>query len=1018
MENGQRLRLLALLTFMALRSNTCSSSTSDNELRALMAFKSSIKDPLGALSSWNTISNTTFNGTNRFCGWRGVTCSGRVVIALRLRRFGLVGTISQDLGNLTHLSTLDLSNNKLEGAIPPSVANCFMLQRLNLSTNSLSGIIPSSLGHLSKLAVFSIESNTISGPIPSSFTNLTALTKFSIFHNSIQGKIPLWLGNCTGLTYFNIGDNMMSGHIPSVLSKLTYLQHFGVAENTLEGNIHPSLFNMSSLEVFNVGNNKLSGSLPPDMGFTLPKLRDFSAFNNTFEGPIPDSLSNMSVLERLVLYGNRFRGKIPPNIGINGLLTHFDVANNEVQAAERTDWDFLTSLVNCSNLVSIDLVNNNLSGTLPNTIANLSQELEIMWFGGNQIAGHIPAGIGRYYKLTELVLADNLFTGTIPSDIGKLSGLQELWLEQNAFHGNIPLSLGNMTQLNLLDLSANNLDGIIPAAIGKLGMLASIDLSNNLLSGQIPQEIVSISSLTQLFDLSKNALSGPIPPQVGHLVNLGIMDLSSNKLSGEIPSTLGNCIELRFLYLQGNLLRAQIPNDLSALKGLEVLDLSDNKLSGPIPEFLENFQLLSSLNLSFNQFSGPVPNKGIFFNESSVSLASNGVLCGGPPFFHFPECPSPVHDSPSRHRLTHTLTFTVVGAFSFVIICIVTCYYIKKLKASQVGYRDQGNTFIPVMYQRITYAELSAATDSFSAENLIGRGNFGSVYKGTRSCGVNSINVAVKVLNLQQRGASQSFMSECNALKRIQHRKLVKVITLCDSLDRNGDEFKALVLEFVSNGSMDKWLHPSTERKDKLSLVQRLSIALDVAEALEYLHHCINPSIVHCDIKPSNILLDEDMTAHVGDFGLAKIINAQASRQCFGGTSSIGIKGTIGYLAPEYGMGSGVSIEGDVFSYGVLLLEILTGRRPTDASIHDALSLPKFVEMAYPDKLLEIMDTKMLHNGNAQDIIEMYLAPVSTLGLACCRDSARQRPKMSEVVKELSALKEACAHKFSPFVKP
>jgi len=185
---------------------------------------------------------------------------------------------------------------------------------------------------------------------------------------------------------------------------------------------------------------------------------------------------------------------------------------------------------------------------------------------------------------------------------------------------------------------------------------------------------------------------------------------------------------------------------------------------------------------------------------------------------------------------------------------------------------------------------------------------------------------------------------------------------------------------------------------------------------LEYLHHHINPPIAHCDIKPSNILLDEDMTAHLGDFGLAKIMNVGASGQLLGGNSTIGIKGTIGYLAPECGMGTTISTEGDIFSYGVLLLEILTGRRPTDNLFHDATSLPKFVEMAYHDKLLEITDPTMPHNGEEMDILDLYIGPISRLGLACCRDSPRQRLNMGEVVKELSTIKTRWECKFNPLV--
>ncbi|KAG2583101.1 hypothetical protein PVAP13_6KG148842 [Panicum virgatum] len=907
----QRLRLLpALLSFISylllfFTTNASSSSPDNNDLTTLLSLKSFIsEDPTGALSSWDALDNSTLNnGTHGFCRWTGVTCTSSFpprVAALHLPGLGLVGTLSPHLGNLTQLNLLDLSHNKLEGEIPPSLAGCSVLCHLNLSGNFLSGAVPPAMGHLSRLAVLSMEKNNISGLIPSSFANLTALTVFGIASNSVHGEVPEWLGNLTRLIYLNIGQNIISGHVPPPLSELAHLQHLGVAGNVLEGTIPPSLFNMSSLEVFDVGNNNLSGSLPPDMGFMLPNLRIFNALGNRFEGPIPFSLSNISRLQTLNLNGNRFQGRIPPNIGINGVLVVFDVSDNELQATDPKDWDFLTSLANCKKLKTIGLETNNLSGTLPDTIANLSLELEYMWLQGNQITGHIPKAIGRYSKLKSLALGYNLFTGTIPSDIGKLTQLHDLCLEQNSFHGEIPPSLGNLTQLNWFNLSSNYLDGRIPATLGNLSTVTYFDISQNLLSGQIPEEIVSISSLTELFDLSNNALTGPIPLQIGRLVNLVKIDLSSNKLSGEIPGTIGRCLEMQFLYFQGNLLHGQIPNDLKAMKGLEVLDLSNNKLSGPIPEFLGSFMLLRSLNLSFNKLSGPVPNKNIFTNARSVSLASNGPLCGGPPFFHFPPCPYQSPSSNKQNQRLQTLIF-IVPALAFVIICIATCYYIKKLKSKAVGCnQEHGSTIVSVMHHKISYSELSTATNSFSIENLIGRGSFGSVYKGILSFGRHSINVAVKIIDLQQRGACQSFMSECNALKRIKHRKLVKVITVCDSLDHNGDEFKALVLEFIPNGSLDKWLYPSCESVNRLSLEQRLSIALDIAEALEYLHHHINPSIAHCDIKPSNILLDEDMTAHIGDFGLAKIMNVGSSGKSLGGSTSVGIKGTFGYLAPVW----------------------------------------------------------------------------------------------------------------------
>ena len=215
---------------------------------------------------------------------------------------------------------------------------------------------------------------------------------------------------------------------------------------------------------------------------------------------------------------------------------------------------------------------------------------------------------------------------------------------------------------------------------------------------------------------------------------------------------------------------------------------------------------------------------------------------------------------------------------------------LKKKSPSMVSTMD--------LLPNVSYKELYQATSGFSPSNLIRSGSFGSVYKGLIHSEERSI--AVKVLNLQQKGASKSFMVECNVLKNIRHINLVKILTCCFSMDYNGNQFKTLVFEFMTNGSLDFWLRQGLDNENQsrnLSLLQRLNVAIDVASAIDYLrNHSMQP-IIHCDLKPSNVLLDNDMIAHVSDFGLARLfpITHDSSKKQ---TSTIGIKGSIGYVAP------------------------------------------------------------------------------------------------------------------------
>ncbi|XP_058008876.1 probable LRR receptor-like serine/threonine-protein kinase At3g47570 [Hevea brasiliensis] len=252
-------------------------------------------------------------------------------------------------------------------------------------------------------------------------------------------------------------------------------------------------------------------------------------------------------------------------------------------------------------------------------------------------------------------------------------------------------------------------------------------------------------------------------------------------------------------------------------------------------------------------------------------------------------------------------------------------------------------------------------------------------------------------------------MSECIALKNIRHRNLVKVLSACSGVDFQGNDFKALIFEFMPKGNLDEWIHPENNVEDSakvLNFLQRLNIAIDVASAIEYLHSHCRAIIVHSDLKPSNILLDAEITAHVGDFGLARIISpVPGTGNNEISTTSTTMKGSIGYIAPEYGVSGNLSTKADVYSFGIILLEMFTGRRPTEEIFTDDLTLHNFVSRSLPEKITQVMDPVVHSEANESGKAECCIS-VLRIGIKCSMESAKDRAAMEEVVNELCSIRQ------------
>ncbi|PIN24396.1 Serine/threonine protein kinase [Handroanthus impetiginosus] len=644
---------------------------------------------------------------------------------------------------------------------------------------------------------------------------------------------------------------------------------------------------------------------------------------------------------------------------------------------------FLTSLTSCRRLTVVSVGSNSITCYLPDSIGNFSSSLEQLDLTNSRIKGRIPKEIGNITNLALLYMDNNEFKGFIPFTIEGLKNLQVLSLMGNKLSGPIPDGICHLPNLGEFTLSKNKLYGPLPACLGNVTSLRYLNLDSNELNSSISPTIGGLRDLLK-FNLFLNFLSGPLPQEIGNLKAVTSMDLSMNELSGSIPSTIGGLNNLINLSLAQNILQGPIPDSVSKMLSLERLDLSHNNFTGSIPKSMEALQYLQYLNLSFNKLTGVIPNGGPFAHFNCQSFISNDALCC-PCQLQVPLCPSHHHHR-SRQKAVLRASLISLAVVSTIVALIISFFLIKRRRKNEVP-SDQMDSFPTIMPERIRHHDLQGATNGFSEANLLGVGSFGSVYKGTFTDGR---VVAVKVFNLQIEGAFKSFDTECEMLRSLRHRNLAKVISSCSNID-----FRALVLEYMPNGSLENWLY---SHDTLLNLSQRLSIMIDVASAIEYLHHGYATPVVHCDLKPSNVLLDDAMVAHVSDFGIAKLVNAEDN------VALTRTLATFGYMAPEYGSEGQVSTKCDVYSFGIMLIETFTRKRPTDDLFTAGLSLRGWIYDTYPHSLSHVLDATLL-NPNEDKNAEC-VSLIMKLALDCSSKLPGERINMRDALATLQKIRK------------
>ncbi|GLT28767.1 hypothetical protein SLA2020_036750 [Shorea laevis] len=805
------------------------------------------------------------------------------------------------------------------------------------------------------------------------------------------------------ITRIQLGHQNLQGTLPPDLQKLVELERLELQFNNISGPV-PSLKGLGSLQVVMLSNNQFA-SFPADFFSGLSSLLSLEIDYNPFDSwEIPQSLRNASALQNFSANSANISGKIPDFLGPDEF----------------------------PGLSLLHLAFNNLEGELPTTFSG--SQIQSFWVNGQKSNSKLTGSIDIIQNMTilkEVWLHSNGFTGPLP-DFSGLSDLQSLSLRDNKFTGAVPVSLVNIESLQVVNLTNNLLQGPMPDFKKSVSVDMVKDTNSFCLPtpGDCDARVTSLLSIVKLLDYPQRFAENwkgndPCAAWVGITCSNGeiiVVNFEKMGLTGTISPDFASLKSLQRLVLADNNLTGSIPDELTTLVGLKELDVSNNQLYGKVPAFKSNVIVNTYGNPDIGKEKNDSVPKGSSIGSPPGSTGSGTGSNGGKKSsaligiilasvlgglgvivfigllgfclyrkkqkrFSRVQSPNAIVIHPRHSGSDNESLKIAVAGSSASVGAVSETHTVPSSEAGDIQMVEAGNMVISIQVLR-------NVTNNFSEKNILGQGGFGVVYKGDLHDGT---QIAVKRMEsgvISGKGLAE-FKSEIAVLTKVRHRHLVALLGYC--LDGNE---KLLVYEYMPQGTLSRHLFNWAEEELKpLEWTKRLTIALDVARGVEYLHGLAHQSFIHRDLKPSNILLGDDMRAKVADFGLVRL--APEGK----GSIETRIAGTFGYLAPEYAVTGRVTTKVDVFSFGVILMELITGRKALDESQpEESMHLVTWFKRMHinKDSFWKAIDPTI-------DLNEETLSSISTVAeLAghCCAREPYQRPDMGHVVNVISSLVE------------